>query len=121
MTTVEVEWIDAREGLPRDGDCVLGAITGRYTIDAGTEPGSPAENDFRFVFPMHFRRVHHDEESGRTYTNCFIDADQVPRQPYGDDAATDEQITHWAELPVLPGTSEREIRGARVGEILAGR
>ncbi|GAA4209720.1 AQJ64_40280 family protein [Actinocatenispora rupis] len=107
MTTVDVRWIDARRRLPADGDCVLAAVTGRY----------PDGEEFWLVLPMHFRRVHPVEETGAVVENRFVDADRVVRAPLG--GTTDEQVTHWAELPVLPGTDRREILGPGVPAALA--
>lgn len=121
MPTEKVEWVDVRERLPRNGDCVLGAIVGQYATDE--HPGPP-DRDFWFVFPMHFRAVHPEEETYRLIKNCFIDADGVVRLPHrqGDPRnPEDEWITHWAELPVLPGMPDSEIYGEPVREMLATR
>ncbi len=112
--TVTVDWIDVGDRLPRDGECVLGAIVGRYGEEV---PREHQGDEFWFVFPMHFRHVHPDEETGEVVIDCFLDADGVVRRPWSrtwSDVSSDERITHWAELPVLPGTSVRQLDGAAV-------
>jgi hypothetical protein len=98
----EVDWIGVEEGLPHDGAAVLGAVTGRY----------PDGKDFWLVLPMHFHRIHPDESTGAEIENVFIDPDRVLRKPYGGD--TEEQVTHWAEYPCLPGETVRQIVGDEV-------
>lgn len=113
MTTVEVEWISTGERLPHDRAAVLGAITGRYPGAGFAQPGK----EFWLVLPMHFRSIHFDEDDDTEIENCFVDADDVVRKPLGGE--TDEQVTHWAEFPVLPGTQVQQIIGAGVQEALA--
>ncbi|MGW4236447.1 AQJ64_40280 family protein [Streptomyces sp. NPDC004749] len=116
MHTVAVEWVPALDRLPKDSDCVLGAITGRYPDGHEEDPGSRTGEQFWLVLPMYFHSRHVDEETGALFHDCFVDSDRVVRLPYG--GATPEQITHWAELPVLPGTTERQILGDDVSSAL---
>ena len=95
-------WHDARETLPGDGQPVAAAVTGRYPDGAGPGVGE----HFWLVMPMHFRRVHLLEDSGETLDDCFVDSDLVVRRPLGVAGAA-EVVTHWAELPPLPGTRDR--------------
>ncbi|MET9483506.1 AQJ64_40280 family protein [Streptomyces sp. NPDC006638] len=111
MHTVEVEWVSALDRLPKDSDCVMGAITGRYPGDPeGEDADSRAGEEYWLVLPTYFHSRHTDERTGTLFHNCFVDSDRVVRLPYG--GSTPEQVTHWAELPVLPGTSKRQILGA---------
>jgi hypothetical protein len=48
--------------------------------------------------------------------DCFYDYDGVVRLPYG--GSTAEVVTHWAEMPVLPGTDMRHMAGDSVGPAL---
>lgn len=113
MTTATVEWISTAERLPHDRAAVLGAITGRYPGSGFAMPGK----EFWLVLPMHFRTIDLDEETGIEIENCFVDADDVARQPRG--GTTPELVTHWAEFPVLPGTGVQEIIGDGVQEALS--
>ena len=65
------------------------------------------------MLPTYFRRVHPVEETGEIIENCFFDSDGVIRLPVGR-PTTEEVVTHWAELPNLPGTDVRRIFGADV-------
>ncbi|WP_435108449.1 AQJ64_40280 family protein [Nocardiopsis synnemataformans] len=103
----EVDWVSVEEGLPHDGAAVLGAVTGRY----------PDGEEFWLVLPMHFRRTHPDESTGEEIRDVFVDSDWVLRKPHGGD--TEEQVTHWAEYPCLPGTAVRQIVGGQVRDALA--
>ncbi|WP_159940853.1 MULTISPECIES: AQJ64_40280 family protein [unclassified Nocardiopsis] len=110
----EVEWVDVRERLPRDRDGMplAAAITGRLAPD-GSEGHDPAAGqEFWLVRPMYFT-THHIAEDGREYHDCFVDSDGFVRFPYGRDR--DDSVTHWAELPTLPGTTEHYLVGEEAG------
>ncbi|MFD0657113.1 AQJ64_40280 family protein [Thermocatellispora tengchongensis] len=109
----EVEWVDSRERLPEDGTTVAAAITGRFA--AGADEEDPiAGKEFWLVMPMSFVTRHFDED-GREYNDCFVDFDGYVRPPYGRDGddpqICDDPITHWAELPTLPGTTAHYLVG----------
>jgi hypothetical protein len=91
-----VEWVDAREKLPRPGYPVAAAVSGRYPA----EPGEASGQDFWLVLAMYFTD-RHIAEDGTEYRDCFVDSDRVIRLPYGRPGA--EPVTHWAYLPALPG------------------
>ncbi|WP_310713899.1 AQJ64_40280 family protein [Streptomyces lydicus] len=101
-----VTWVDARERLPRSGTPVAAAITGRYPADRAPEAEAEAEADtasgeeFWLVRPMVFMTLHWSED-GAEHRDCFVDSDGVVRLPHG--LAGAETVTHWAELPTLPG------------------
>jgi hypothetical protein len=95
-----VTWIDARDRLPRSGMPVAAAITGRYPADSGGESGSAPGEEFWLVRPMYFTALHFGAD-GTEHRDCFVDSDGVVRLPYGLGGA--ETVTHWAELPTLPG------------------
>lgn len=99
-----VEWVDARERLPRSGVPVAAATAGRYP----PEPGEAAGEDFWLVLPMYFTN-RHIAEDGTEYRDCFVDSDRVVRLPYGRPCA--EPVTHWAELPALPGMAVHQVLG----------
>ncbi|MEU0843679.1 AQJ64_40280 family protein [Streptomyces sp. NPDC005962] len=99
-----VEWVDARERLPRDGMPVVAATSGRYP----PEPGEADGEDFWLVLPMYFTPRHFGED-GAEYRDCFVDSDRVVRLPYGRPCA--EPVTHWAELPTLPGMAVQHVLG----------
>ena len=100
MDTV-VEWVDARERLPRDGMPVAAATSGRYPPDSAAEPDDPTPGqEFWLVMPMRFA-ARHVGEDGTEYHDCFIDSDRIVRLPYGRAGA--DSVTHWASLPTLPG------------------
>ncbi|QUQ71291.1 AQJ64_40280 family protein [Kutzneria sp. CA-103260] len=101
---VVVEWVDVRDGLPGDGMPVAGATSGTYPPEDGTGPGE----DFWIVLPMRFAR-HYVSEDGTEHRDCFVDSDGVVRLPYG--RPSDEQVTHWAALPSLPGMGVRLVLG----------
>jgi hypothetical protein len=113
---VIVEWVDARERLPRDQDGipVAAAISGVYPPDDPTAPGYPPddpqelEQDFWLVRPMYFT-THHVADDGTEYRDCFVDSDGVVRLPYG--RPCDEPVTHWAALPTLPGMTVHGVLG----------
>ncbi|TSB30087.1 AQJ64_40280 family protein [Streptomyces benahoarensis] len=102
LSTV-VTWVDARERLPGSGTPVAAAITGRYPAD-----GAAAGEEFWLVRPMHFTALHRSED-GAEHRDCFVDSDGVVRLPYGHGGA--ETVTHWAELPTLPGGTTRVVLG----------
>jgi hypothetical protein len=104
-----IEWIGVDDGLPGNSASVLAAVTGRYPADPGAEPESSSGEQFWLVLPMFFRWLHPVEETGEVLKNCFVDPDHVVRFPRGGPSS--EVVTHWAELPNLPGSSVGEIRG----------
>ncbi|TLP54490.1 AQJ64_40280 family protein [Microbispora triticiradicis] len=110
----EVEWVDSRERLPGDGVPVAAAITGRFASDDADERDPDAGQEFWLVRPMYFT-TRHFAEDGREYRDCFVDSDGVVRLPYGRDRDEtlefDDPITHWAELPTLPGTNVHYLLG----------
>ena len=95
-----VTWVDARERLPWSGAPVAAAITGRYPVDNANESDSASGEEFWLVRPMVFMALHWSED-GAEHRDCFVDSDGVVRLPYG--LASEETVTHWAELPTLPG------------------
>ena len=99
-----VEWVDARERLPRDGMPVAAATSGRYPPEAGQAAGE----DFWLVLPMYFT-TRHIGEDGTEHRDCFVDSDRVVRLPYGRPCA--EPVTHWAALPTLPGRGVHSVLG----------
>lgn len=101
-----IEWIGVGDGLPGDSASVLAAVTGRY----------PDGQQFWLVLPMFFRRLHPVEETGEVLENCFVDPDYIVRFPPGGPSA--ETVTHWADLPNLPGATVGEILGDGVEDAL---
>ena len=99
-----VEWVDARDRLPRPGAPVAAAASGRYPAEPGEESGQ----DFWLVLPMYFTD-RHIAEDGTEHRDCFVDSDGVIRLPYG--RPCDESVTHWAELPPLPGLTVHHALG----------
>ncbi|MFE2423648.1 AQJ64_40280 family protein [Streptomyces hokutonensis] len=95
-----VTWVDARSALPSSGTPVAAAITGRYPADDGTESSDALGEEFWLVRPMYFTALHFGAD-GTEHRDCFVDSDGVVRLPYGLGSA--ETVTHWAELPTLPG------------------
>ncbi|WP_406465526.1 amine oxidase [Streptomyces sp. NBC_01622] len=95
-----VTWVDARSALPSSGTPVAAAITGRYPADGGAEADAALGEEFWLVRPMYFTSLHFGAD-GTEHRDCFVDSDGVVRLPYGLDSA--ETVTHWAELPTLPG------------------
>ena len=93
-----VTWVDARDALPSSGTPVAAAITGRYPADSDAD-AAPGE-EFWLVRPMYFTSLHFGAD-GTEYRDCFVDSDGVVRLAYGLGSA--ETVTHWAELPTLPG------------------
>nr|WP_205825960.1 AQJ64_40280 family protein [Microbispora catharanthi] len=90
------------------------AITGRFVSDDADELDPNAGQEFWLVRPMYFT-TRHFAEDGREYHDCFVDSDGVVRLPYGRDGDDpqdcDDPITHWAELPTLPGTTVHYLVG----------
>ena len=104
-----VEWVDARERLPKDGMPVAAATSGRYPHFDDAEPEDTWSGaEFWLVMPMRFA-ARHIGEDGTEYHDCFIDSDQLVRLPYGRDTA--EPVTHWAYLPTLPGLTVHHLVG----------
>ncbi|WP_460073469.1 AQJ64_40280 family protein [Streptomyces sp. YKOK-I1] len=101
-----VEWVDARERLPRSGTPVAAATTGRY----------PDGEEFWLVLPMYFTTLHLAED-GTEHHDCFVDSDRVVRLPRGGRPCA-EPVTHWAALPTLPGTAVHQVLGDAVGPAL---
>ena len=99
-----VEWVDARERLPRSGLPVAAAVSGRYR----PEPGEASGQDFWLVLAMYFTD-YHIAGDGTEYRDCFVDSDRVVRLPYGRPGA--ESVTHWAALPALPGMTVHRVLG----------
>ena len=61
--------------------------------------------------PMYFTTLHWDED-GAEHRDCFVDSDGIVRLPYGLTSA--EAVTHWAELPTLPGGTTHMVLGKDV-------
>lgn len=114
---VTTTWHDARDSIPRDGDLVLAAVAGRYRTDPGEAPSS--EQDFWFVLPMHFRHLHPVEDTDHVLHDRYLDADRVVRKAFGAEGEEDEVVTHWAEMPTLPGIDALGLIGAAVSDALA--
>jgi hypothetical protein len=105
-----VTWVDARERLPWDGAPVAAAITGRYPAGNAESDTAPGEA-FWLVRPMYFTTLHFGED-GTEHRDCFVDSDRFVRLPYG--LADDDTVTHWAELPTLPGRTTHLVLGEDV-------
>jgi hypothetical protein len=105
-----VTWVDARERLPRDGAPVAAAITGRYPVDSA-EPKDALGEAFWLVRPMCFTTLHRSED-GTEHRDCFVDSDGIVRRPHH--LADDDTVTHWAELPTLPGRTTHLVLGEDV-------
>lgn len=113
-----VTWVDARNALPQSGTPVAAAITGRYPAEGGAEAGTALGEEFWLVRPMYFSALHFGED-GTEHRDCFVDSDGIVRLPYG--LASAETVTHWAELPTLPGgLKTRVVLGAGVPTALQG-
>ncbi|MFE7314180.1 AQJ64_40280 family protein [Streptomyces sp. NPDC057555] len=106
-----VTWVDVRERLPRIGIPVAAAITGRYPADSATASDAALGEEFWLVRPMYFT-TRHESEDGTEHRDCFVDSDGVVRLPHGLDS--DETVTHWAELPTLPGKMTHTVLGEDV-------
>jgi hypothetical protein len=114
---VLVEWVDARERLPRDGMPVAAAATGRYPAYRDAEPDDTHSGQpFWVVMPVRFA-ARHVGEDGTEYEDCFIDSDGIIRLPYGRPCP--EPVTHWAYLPTLPGLGVRSLVGEGVQAAVA--
>ena len=112
-----VTWVDARERLPRPGAPVAAAITGRYPADSATvsEVDTASGEEFWLVRPMVFMSLHWSED-GAEHRDCFVDSDGVVRLAYGLTSA--ETVTHWTELPTLPGRTTHLVLGEDVPSAL---
>ncbi len=106
-----VTWVDARDRLPRSGTPVAAAITGRYPADGVAESNTASGEEFWLVRPMVFTTLHFSED-GTEHRDCFVDSDGIVRLPYG--LPNDETVTHWAELPTLPGEMTHAVLGRDV-------
>ncbi|MFD9443762.1 AQJ64_40280 family protein [Streptomyces sp. NPDC060006] len=106
-----VTWVDARDRLPRSGTPVAAATTGRYPADSETEPDTALGEEFWLVRPMYFTTRHRSED-GAEHRDCFVDSDGIVHLPYG--LASAETVTHWAELPTLPGGMTHLVLGKDV-------
>lgn len=71
------------------------------------------------MFPMHFRHLHPVEDTDRVLLDRYLDADRVVRRVLGAEGDEDEVVTHWAEMPTLPGIGALELTGAAVAAALA--
>ncbi|WP_413758643.1 AQJ64_40280 family protein [Streptomyces sp. MMBL 11-3] len=109
-----VTWVDVRDGVPRDGMPVAAAITGRYPADGPGPDAGPGE-EFWLVRPMYYTTLHFAED-GTQHKDCFVDSDGVVRLPHGLDS--EETVTHWAELPTLPGRTTHFVLGEDVAPAL---
>ncbi|GAA2627069.1 hypothetical protein GCM10009863_47470 [Streptomyces axinellae] len=103
-----MKWVDARERLPKDGMPVAAATTGRYPPEAGSGAARADGEDFWLVLPMYFTSLHFAED-GTEHRDCFVDHDRVVRLPYG--GPSEETVTHWAQLPTLPGMKVHQLLG----------
>ncbi|MEU6438933.1 AQJ64_40280 family protein [Streptomyces sp. NPDC047046] len=108
--TTTVTWVDARERLPGDGRPVAAAITGRYPAASGDSATALGE-EFWLVVKAVFAKRYRTED-GAEHHDCFIDSDRVVRFPYSPDS--DDSVTHWAELPTLPGQATHYLSGEDV-------
>ncbi|MCS0636805.1 amine oxidase [Streptomyces sp. LP05-1] len=104
-----VTWVDARERLPRRGGTpVAVATTGRYPPESAAELETGVGEEFWLVRPMVFATLHFAAD-GTEQRNCFVDSDG-----YAYDLDSDEVVTHWAELPALPGRAAHLVLGEDV-------
>lgn len=108
--STRVTWVDARQRLPQDGASVAAAITGLHPAE-GAESGTASGEAFWLVMPMYFTTRHWSED-GTEHRNCFVDSDGYVRLPYG--LADDDTVTHWTELPTLPGRTTPLVLGEDV-------
>ncbi|MFE4048200.1 AQJ64_40280 family protein [Streptomyces sp. YIM B13518] len=106
----QVTWVDARERLPWSGAPVAVAVTGRYPAD-DAESETASGEEFWLVRPMYFTDRHFSED-GTEHRNCFVDSDGYVHLPYG--LAGHDTVTHWAELPTLPGRTTHLVLGKDV-------
>ncbi|GAA3159537.1 MULTISPECIES: AQJ64_40280 family protein [Streptomyces] len=128
-----VTWIDARERLPhRDGWPVTVATAGHYPPESREERDRGGGQAYWLVRPMVFAtsRVC---GAGVVHRNSFFDSDgyayaaeaededgserhdcaAVPGEPGTEGYAVvgDERVTHWAELPAVPGGTAHALVG----------
>ena len=75
---------------------------------AESEAGTALGEEFWLVRPMVFTTLHFSED-GTEHRDCFVDSDGIVRLPYGLTSA--ETVTHWAELPTLPGGMTHAVLG----------
>ncbi|WP_328768635.1 AQJ64_40280 family protein [Streptomyces sp. NBC_00286] len=108
-----VTWVDAREGLPPSGAPVAAATMGRYPVDSATESDAALGEEFWLVRPMVFKNRHFSED-GVQHRDCFVDSDGFVLFPYGLGSDEGETVTHWAELPTLPGGTTHGVLGEDV-------
>ncbi|MFD5028003.1 AQJ64_40280 family protein [Streptomyces sp. NPDC058373] len=108
-----VTWVDARERFPEVGVPVAVAVTGRYPAEGGGDTASGEE--FWLVRTVYFTDRYQSEDGG-THHDCFVDSDGVVSFPYAPDR--NNSVTHWAELPTLPGTETHFLDGEDVGQAL---
>ncbi|WP_030796752.1 AQJ64_40280 family protein [Streptomyces sp. NRRL S-337] len=112
-----VTWVDGRERLPGSGTPVAAAITGRYPADSATESVADTAlgEEFWLVRPTVFMTLHWSEDEAE-HRDCIVDSDGVVRLPHG--LASAETVTHWAELPTLPGGTTHLVLGKGVQSAL---
>ncbi|PJN35802.1 amine oxidase [Streptomyces sp. CB02959] len=93
------------------------AATGRYPADsaAESEANTGLGEGFWLVRPMVFDTLHWSED-GAECRDCFVESDGVVRLPYG--LASVETVTHWAELPTLPGGMTHLVLGEGAQSVL---
>ncbi|MGW1835242.1 AQJ64_40280 family protein [Streptomyces sp. NPDC002067] len=129
-----VTWIDARERLPRQGGRpVAVAVTGHYPPKTRAESERGVGQPYWLVRPMVFATVH-TCGAGVVHHDCFFDSDGYTYGPTADDGTEphdcathpgepgtagpflpdDEFVTHWAELPALPGGTAHALVGEAV-------
>lgn len=129
-----VTWIDARERLPqRDGWPVAVAVTGHYPPKTRAEAKRGVGQAYWLVRPMVFA-TSHTCGAGVVHHDCFFDSDGYTYGPTPEDGTEphdcatypgepgvegnvlpdDEHVTHWAELPVLPGGTTHGLVGKAV-------
>ncbi|AMM06675.1 amine oxidase [Streptomyces albidoflavus] len=105
-----VTWVDVRERFPEIGMPVAAAITGRYPAE-GDDGDRASGEEFWLVRPMYYTDWY-ETRDGVTHHHCFVDSDEVVRLPYDRDSG--DSVTHWAELPTLPGTETHFLGGQHV-------
>ncbi|MFI8194709.1 AQJ64_40280 family protein [Streptomyces sp. NPDC085946] len=117
---VNMEWVDARERLPRPGEPVAAATFGTWPHDFHDR--SVAGEHYWLVSPMVFHDLYipmtfqHQSEDDSHYHDCFVDSDGIIRYPPG--GPSEDHITHWAALPFLPGMSVHVAGGPEAGAAL---
>ncbi|MEK8142858.1 AQJ64_40280 family protein [Streptomyces sp. M10(2022)] len=96
---------DAADRLPgRSGD------HGRYPVQSG-ESDTALGEEFWLVKTMYFTD-RHQAEDGVMHYDCFVDSDDVVRFSY--DPSSRDSVTHWTELPTLPGGTAHFLAGEDV-------